>query len=76
MELSLPISISNRDNKEVHHKDQARVHKWRLTDDALEVGTESPTGEFEREGMSRPFHVANDWTLTGIDRWTRVENAK
>jgi hypothetical protein len=69
------VVYSKPKTEEVRHEDKAIHHFWRLTDGALEVGSKSDAGLFEREGMPRPLVVTDDGTLIGIQRWTREQES-
>ncbi|HEX8341522.1 MAG TPA: hypothetical protein VF624_11490 [Tepidisphaeraceae bacterium] len=59
-------------DKEIHHKDQAQRRRWRIANNALEVGELRDAGEFEREGQPRRIKTDASGEVVAIEGWTRL----
>jgi hypothetical protein len=59
-------------DKETHHKDKARQARWRIENNALEVGKLNDAGEFKREGQARRIKTNGSGKVVAIEGWTRV----
>jgi hypothetical protein len=59
-------------DKEIHHKDKTRQSRWRIANNALEVGKLDDAGEFKREGQPRRIKTDASGKVVAIDGWTRL----
>ena len=61
--------------KEIHHEDKARLARWRVRNNALEVGKVDDAGTFTREGQPRAIKTDSSGKVVSIGGWTRVAPA-
>jgi hypothetical protein len=59
-------------NKEIPDKFKTRQARWRIQNNALEVGKIDDAGAFEREGQPRPIKTDASGKVIAIVGWTRV----
>ncbi len=59
-------------DKEIHHKDKTRQSRWRIANNALEVGKSNDAGEFKREGQPRRIKTDKSGKVVAIEGWTRL----
>jgi hypothetical protein len=58
-------------DKEIHHKDKTQQSRWRIANNALEVGNLN-AGEFKREGQPRRIRTDASGKVVAIEGWTRI----
>ena len=59
-------------DREIHHKDKTREQRWRIANNALEVGNLNDAGEFKREGQPRRIKTDASGKVVAIEGWTRL----
>src|SRR5260221_6295896 len=59
-------------DKEIHHKDETQHARWRIANNALEVGELNDAGEFKREGQPRRIKCDASGKVVAIEGWTRL----
>jgi hypothetical protein len=63
---------SKAKGKEIHHNDKAQHARWRIANNALEVGELNDAGEFKRDGQPRRIKTDASGKFVAIDGWTRL----
>jgi hypothetical protein len=59
-------------DKAIHHKDKTRHARWRIANNALEVGKLNDAGEFKRDGEPRQIKTEPSGKVVAITGWTRL----
>ena len=67
--------FAQRPGKQVVHGKQVLHMRWRISNNAVEIGKVEESNSFHREGLPRPIKKDANGKVISIGEWTRVDPA-